>query len=80
MMCPTEDELVHPDKKRPIVDVTGKAVYCTGTWQSPSNLIKFRAAMLGLDTLHSELTGPEYIEKCLVCTELTDLSKGRTAT
>jgi integrase len=83
MMCPTEEQLVHPDTKVPIVDVTGKSVYCTGTWQSPTNLIKFRAAMLALDTLHSELTGPEYVEKCLVCIEQTEMSSvptGRTAT
>jgi hypothetical protein len=67
---PTGDELVHPDTKVPVRDVMGKVVHCTGTWQSPTNLFKFRAAMLGLDSLHAELMGP-YMEQCDECTALT---------
>jgi hypothetical protein len=80
MVCPTDQELLHPDTNRVIFDVMGKVVYCTGAWQEKGNIVKFRASMLGLDSLHSELTGPEYIQKCHSCTTVTSRSRGGTNT
>ena len=71
------EKLVHPDTQQTIYDVLGNVVYCTAIWEAPGNPVKFRAAMLGLDTLHSELTGPEYVEVCVECTALTFRTKGR---
>jgi hypothetical protein len=73
------DQLVHPDTKVVVRDVLGNPVFCTGAWLAPGNLTKFRSAMLGLDTLHVELTGP-YLEKCNECTSRTiRSSSGRSS-
>ena len=69
------DVLVHPDTKETIHDVMGNIVYCTASWATPSNLVKFWAAMLGLDTLYAELMGPEYLPKCDQCSILTTTSR-----
>jgi integrase len=73
-------ELVHPDTKVPVRDVMGKLVYCTAAWNAGINLIKFRAAMLGLDTLYPELTGSVYIEKCDSCSKLTSRARSSSRT
>jgi integrase len=75
MTYSTDDVLVHPDTQETIRDVMGNVVYCTATWNSPGNLNKFRASMLALDSLHAELTGPEYLEKCDACYALTTRSR-----
>ena len=69
--------LLHPETQVVIKDVMGNPVYCTASWHAPGNLTKFRAAMLGLDTLHAELTGPGYLEKCKECSLNTERSNGR---
>ena len=70
------DQLVHPDTQAVVHDVLGNPVFCTGAWLAPGNLTKFRSAMLGLDTLHVELTGP-YLEKCNECSSMTIRSSSR---
>ena len=71
MSHPKDDVLLHPDTKENIRDVMGNLVYCTAIWHSPGNLVKFCSAMVALDTLHSEITGPEYLQKCNQCSLLT---------